>query len=93
MPRAGMGYSTLNNEEATEMRTVHKVCSMLRKHDEIADYRCKECPATVIIASGYKGKQGCRLLAEEMVNIVMHGNPWGRKYRNTRRSWPDKQPK
>jgi hypothetical protein len=79
------------------MKVIHKVCSMLRKHEALSmsrkkaveHGRCKECPAWVKTSYG-AGKQGCRALAEEMVNIVHFGNPWGRKYRYSRRSWPDR---
>lgn len=81
------------------MKTVHKVCSMLRKDTacernmsakKIKEFvRCKECPAYVDTPYG-KGKNGCRMHAEEYLNIVKFGNPWGRKYRNSRKSWPDR---
>jgi hypothetical protein len=81
------------------MKTVHKVCSMLRKGDAVRGprlpqepfaWKCKECPAQIETGSHGKGKQGCRLRAEEFVNLVKFGNPWGKKYQHSRKSWPDR---
>lgn len=72
------------------LTTVHKVCTMLRKHEAThrgtKDYHCKECPAWKETPYG-KGKQMCRGMAEEMIAIVKFGNPWGKKYQRSRRFW------
>lgn len=81
------------------MKTIHKVCSMIRKHEAVnirgqkkaqEHARCKECPAWIETGHYGKGKQMCRGLAEEMMNVIKWGNPWGRKYRHSRKSWPDR---
>ena len=79
------------------MKTVHKVCSMLRKHDAVIqdwpegkEWRCQECPTREIMR-GHEVKRGCRYRAEEHVNIVLFGNPWGWKYFFSRRAWPRKR--
>jgi hypothetical protein len=74
------------------MKTVHKVCHMLLKweavrSDERPPRECKECPARTNI-EGHVGTLMCRLQAQEFVNIVKYGNPWGKKYKYLRRKWP-----
>lgn len=75
------------------MKTVHKVCTMLRKHDSLHHENnlgpCKQCPRWEKF-HGRTVVAGCRVQAEEYVNIVKFGNPWGKKYQRTRRSWPDR---
>lgn len=51
---------------------VHAVCAMLRKKP------CDGCPAWESTPYG-RAKRGCRLEAEEAVNIAVQGNPWGSK--------------
>lgn len=75
------------------MRTVHKVCTMLRRHEAAAnDYAkpkaCLKCPASEPVVNGrYRGTRACRVQAQEFVNIVKTGNPWGKK----RCVWPPKR--
>lgn len=75
------------------MRTVHKVCTMLRRWDAVnsdADEakKCEKCPAWEKSRHG-KVVKGCRVKAMEFVNIVKTGNPWGAK----RVPWPRSTPK
>ena len=81
------------------MRIVHKVCSMIRRHEALErglrgkkhdeHSKCKECPAWEKITHYGRCQRMCYGLAVEMINIVKWGNPWGRKYRNSRRAWPN----
>lgn len=56
---------------------IHAVCVMLRRKP------CDGCSAWERFegVDPFKGKRGCRALAEETVNIAAHGNPWGKKHR------------
>lgn len=73
------------------MRTVHKVCSFIKRHDATRtgaiDCTCKECPAKEKLR-GHWVVKGCRVLAEELLNVAKFGNPWGKKYQRRRRYWP-----
>lgn len=46
-----------------------------------------ECPGWEMSEWG-PVRRGCYAQALEYLNIVKYGNPWGKKYRNTRRNWP-----
>ena len=81
------------------MKGVHKVCYYIRKHDAARSQtlaamdrkiKCKECPAWETDPVHGNVKNGCRMQAEEIINVVRYGNPWGRKYRKSRSSWPDR---
>ena len=82
------------------MKTVHKVCYWIRKHEAVSRepdangtvaVRCDQCPALETINGRYRGTRMCRLMAQELIDVVKYGNPWGKKYQRTRRSWPDRK--
>lgn len=71
------------------MRTVHKVCTLLLGWEGIhrniePPRKCEECPAWIKGHEYGRVKKGCRYAAEEMVNVVLTGNPWGKR----RCKWP-----
>ena len=91
------------------MRIVHKVCQHLLYHDAVnrivpgrkktypnhedGSLKCLECPGWERDVDYGKLRRGCYAVAIEYVNIVKYGNPWGRKYKNSRRDWPKKKGK
>lgn len=76
------------------LSAVHKCCAYIKRHDamradDIAlEMECRRCPSWEQSGHYGKVKRGCRAQAEEMVNVVKFGNPWGRKYQRSRRFWP-----
>lgn len=78
------------------MKRVHRVCTMLRRWDSLLrpdraePEACELCPAREVVLPeaddpGERyGVRGCRLKAQEFVNIVRTGNPWGKRGR----PWP-----
>ena len=52
---------------------VHALCRYLRKDD------CLGCPANEQDDEYGTIRRGCRLHAEEVYNIAVHGNPWGKR--------------
>jgi hypothetical protein len=66
------------------VRTVHKVCNHLLKFEAVfyvddKPEKCRECPAWEKVKYHGRCKRACRLGAEEFVNIVKTGNPWGKR--------------
>lgn len=64
----------------TSNERLHAICQLMREHtwagiDE-SKVRCEKCPATIETPYG-RGTQGCYLLAQEVYNIAVHGNPRG----------------
>ena len=53
---------------------------------------CAECPGWEKSDYGLL-RRGCYAVAIEYVNIVKYGNPWGKKYKHSRRDWPKKKGK
>lgn len=82
------------------MKTIHKLCYHIRYGEAVErnlrgkkfkeHATCKECPAWERIPNYGMCQRGCYGVASEVLNIVKWGNPWGRKYRYSRRSWPDR---
>lgn len=64
------------------MQRVHKVCTyLLRMESAISgtdEHKCLECPSWQKLKSHVRGKQSCRLAAEQVMNIVQTGNPWAK---------------
>lgn len=67
------------------MKTVHKVCTMLNRWESLArgkrsrDKPCQECKKWQKTEHYGKCAPMCYLRAEEFINIVKTGNPWGKK--------------
>ena len=58
----------------TKTQLVHKICPYLRESLD-----CKQCPEYDTDLYGDQVQFGCYLMAEEVVNIVQTGNPFGRE--------------
>jgi hypothetical protein len=73
------------------MRRIHKVCTWIRRHESVltnGKYSpCLECPKWEKIPPYGKGTKACRVAAEELVNVVKTGNPWGKGHC----VWPTKR--
>ena len=54
---------------------IHAVCAYLRA-DTIVE--CRRCPALDVNPRGTPVKRVCRSVAEQVVNIVRHGDPFCR---------------
>jgi hypothetical protein len=64
----------------SKFNRVHAMCSMARAYFTKERGPCELCPAWQDFGPGArKGKRGCRMAAEEMVNVAVHGNPWGKR--------------
>jgi hypothetical protein len=59
---------------------VHAVCAQLR------DEPCKLCPRREPSPYG-PTIRGCRLHAEEVINIAKHGYPWTPPYNKRQKEW------
>ena len=63
------------------METTHKVCEYIRRIEANASGRkhepCQLCHSIVATQYG-DAYPGCRMLADEVTNIVLTGNPWGK---------------
>ena len=60
---------------------VHAVCAYLRPDG------CKQCPSREKIGGYGSCIRGCRLKAEEVVNIVKYGYPWPPPYNARQKKW------
>lgn len=53
---------------------VHAVCQYLRNSPKV----CKRCPAWERTPPYGKSQRFCYGMAQEVINIAVHGNPWGK---------------
>lgn len=60
---------------------VHAVCAMLRGKP------CEQCPRRETIDGYGPCVRGCRVHAEEVVNIVKHGYPWPPPHNARQKAW------
>jgi hypothetical protein len=90
-------------EKLKHLRTIHKICEHLSKRDRLVsnrhlpktrqipydpdEHQCMECPGWEMSDYG-KVRRGCYADAVEYLNIMKYGNPWGKKYKHSRRNWP-----
>jgi hypothetical protein len=68
----------------TELELIHKICQYLAIEK---DQECKKCSYRVEVMGSPNCAPGCVLMAEELINIVRTGDPWGRGDG----SWPRSQ--
>lgn len=52
----------------TQPDLVHRVCQFVAERENLPR-DCEKCPATIDTPYG-RGKQGCRLIAEELIMLV-----------------------
>lgn len=65
------------NTVTKRFNRVHAICNVLRNK------ACERCPSREAFPPHGNGTRGCYMLAKEVLNIAVHGNPWGDKKRNS----------